>query len=117
MIASLARPSGARVNPRARCPDEALHAVGQPDGYFARRAWANGMLRTHVQTRCPGCGLWRVWRPYLAAGRDLRSRPAQERAAEDRVEAMAALPWPMPAVLVVVADQDGRVAAWLEDAA
>ncbi len=34
-----------------------------PSGYLAWQVWAERKARTHVQERCPGCGLWKIWRP------------------------------------------------------
>lgn len=34
-----------------------------PDGYLDWHLWAEEMRRTHVQARCPGCGLWALWVP------------------------------------------------------
>lgn len=36
------------------------HTEG-PGGYLSRLEWARQMTKTHTQTRCPGCGLWKVW--------------------------------------------------------
>lgn len=32
-----------------------------PEGYVARAEWAERMMLTHRQRRCPGCGLYQVW--------------------------------------------------------
>jgi hypothetical protein len=42
------------------CPNVAVHA-DMPDGYAARSAWMAEKARTHVQSRCGGCGQWVVW--------------------------------------------------------
>ena len=42
-----------------------------PDNYVAWHEWAERMSETHVQSRCPACGLWAIWTP----------RPASESAA------------------------------------
>lgn len=34
-----------------------------PREYETWTRWANDMARTHVQRRCPGCGLWKIWEP------------------------------------------------------
>lgn len=51
-----ARPIG------AACPEHARHttvlSAGEP-----WEAWAARMERTHVQERCPGCGVDTVWVP------------------------------------------------------
>ena len=35
----------------------------QPTAYLAWHQWAQKMRRTHRQTRCPGCGLFYLWKP------------------------------------------------------
>jgi hypothetical protein len=45
-----------------RCPNLANHTP-MPDGYLARQERAEELMRTHRQTRCPGCGLWAIWVP------------------------------------------------------
>lgn len=44
------------------CPNKASHLLG-PSGYVERAEWAEEMRKTHRQERCPGCGLWVIWRP------------------------------------------------------
>lgn len=44
------------------CPDAATHA-DQPSGYAAASNWADEMMKTHVQRRCPTCGFWTIWEP------------------------------------------------------
>ena len=44
------------------CPNKASHMLG-PSGYLERTEWAEAMRKTHRQERCPGCGLWVIWRP------------------------------------------------------
>ncbi len=39
------------------CPNAANHTP-HPSGYVAHGEWAERMLKTHKQERCPGCGLW-----------------------------------------------------------
>ncbi len=34
-----------------------------PQGYLQHAAWADEMLKTHRQQRCPICGLWAIWVP------------------------------------------------------
>ena len=34
-----------------------------PKNPIAFRKWASGMRETHVQTMCPGCNQWVVWKP------------------------------------------------------
>jgi hypothetical protein len=45
----------------AECSQSELHYPDEPSGYLERHAWAEEMTKTHVQRRCPGCGMWRVW--------------------------------------------------------
>ena len=33
-----------------------------PTGYVAWHEWAEKKALTHEQERCPGCGLWAIWR-------------------------------------------------------
>jgi hypothetical protein len=47
---------------KANCPNRDAHTEG-PAGYVARSEWAEEMAETHVQTQCPGCALWVVWKP------------------------------------------------------
>jgi len=42
------------------CPTPEKHTP-HPKRQFAHAAWAEEMLRTHKQTRCPGCNLWAIW--------------------------------------------------------
>jgi hypothetical protein len=44
------------------CPNVDLHTPS-PAGYVAAGVWAEEMLLTHTQEKCPGCGLWVVWVP------------------------------------------------------
>lgn len=44
------------------CPNKEQHTPC-PDGYIARHEWAKRMSKTHAQTTCPGCGLWKIWLP------------------------------------------------------
>lgn len=48
------------------CPQSALHTP-HPTSYLAHAAWADEMLKTHRQKRCPGCGLWAIWEPKPAS--------------------------------------------------
>jgi len=46
------------------CPLEPRHhEPGRPSGYLAFDSWASDLSKTHRQTKCPGCGLWKVWVP------------------------------------------------------
>jgi hypothetical protein len=33
-----------------------------PEGYSQWHAWAEQKSKTHVQHRCPNCGLWSIWK-------------------------------------------------------
>jgi hypothetical protein len=44
------------------CEREDLHTPS-PRGYLQWHAWAETMAETHVQRRCPGCTLFKVWVP------------------------------------------------------
>lgn len=50
----------ARSAVAAACPNEAAHTDG-PNGYVQWHEWAETMAETHVQERCPDCGLWKLW--------------------------------------------------------
>lgn len=52
------------------CANTANHLLA-PAGYRAGWEWADQMLLTHKQSRCPGCGDWAIWEP-----RDGLTRPA-----------------------------------------
>jgi hypothetical protein len=32
-----------------------------PEEYLAWHEWAERKAKTHVQERCPHCGLWAIW--------------------------------------------------------
>lgn len=42
------------------CKNAKAHTPS-PDGYVAWHEWAARMLKTHRQTKCRGCGLYKVW--------------------------------------------------------
>jgi hypothetical protein len=44
------------------CTNEAQHTP-HPVRQFAHEAWAEQMLRSHKQMRCPDCRLWAIWVP------------------------------------------------------
>lgn len=48
---------------RPATADGCVRHTPAPVGYLAWHAWAEKKSRTHVQERCPGCGLWMIWRP------------------------------------------------------
>ena len=45
------------------CPRRDLHYPDQPKGYAAWLRWQKVMSQTHVQGRCPVCGVFDVWTP------------------------------------------------------
>lgn len=50
------------AKPAPPCPNADQHTP-HPRRQFAHEAWAQQMLRTHEQQRCPGCRLWAIWVP------------------------------------------------------
>lgn len=46
----------------ADCPHFEDHTPC-PDGYIAWHDWARKMNRTHLATKCKGCGLFKIWVP------------------------------------------------------
>jgi len=55
----LARP---RFKSADDCPDKANHTP-HPRGYQAHACWAEGMVKSHYQKRCPTCGFLTQWVP------------------------------------------------------
>lgn len=58
MIEEMAR----RMRSGEACPNVGAHVMEPID----RREWAQwlaGMLRTHISSQCPECGLWVIWVP------------------------------------------------------
>jgi len=49
---------------KKECPNSKQHTDG-PEGYLEMRDWAEAMMRTHRQRCCPGCGLLKIWEPYI----------------------------------------------------
>jgi hypothetical protein len=47
------------------CPDADTHTP-TPPGYLDGFDWADRMLKTHDQTKCPTCGFWVIWKPKKA---------------------------------------------------
>ena len=35
--------------------------VHEPTGYIGWHSWARDRAKTHKQSRCPDCGLWKIW--------------------------------------------------------
>ena len=58
------------MRPRTRladaCPNVRRHTP-RPEGYGDFMDWAEKKAKTHVQTRCPDCGLWTIWKPKKKA--------------------------------------------------
>jgi hypothetical protein len=46
--------------PDPDCPNASQHTP-HPSGYIQHSDWAEGMLKTHTQQRCQGCGKWNIW--------------------------------------------------------
>lgn len=44
------------------CPNFVNHTYG-PEGYLAWHEWAEAKAKTHRNTKCPGCGLYKIWTP------------------------------------------------------
>lgn len=42
------------------CPNIENHTV-HPIGYVAHAEWAEEMMKTHKQIKCPDCGLYAIW--------------------------------------------------------
>lgn len=38
-----------------------------PEGYLTWHEWAEKKSKTHEQERCPGCGLFAIWKPKRKA--------------------------------------------------
>lgn len=51
------------------CPTPEKHTHPEEDslGYVAWHEWAERMMRTHTQHKCPGCGRYRVYRRKAVA--------------------------------------------------
>lgn len=45
------------------CSGHAEWDAVAPREYEAWARWADDMARTHIQRRCDGCGLWKIWEP------------------------------------------------------
>ena len=45
---------------KGECPNASNHTP-QPEGYLQWHAWAARMIKSHKQTKCPSCGLWKIW--------------------------------------------------------
>ena len=53
-----------------RILEQTIYKPGDPapTGYLAWHEWAEKKARTHRQTRCPGCGLYKIWKPGAILG-------------------------------------------------
>lgn len=49
------------------CPQVEQHTPA-PSDYGIWHDWAQEMGRTHIQTRCGGCGMWEIWIPREETG-------------------------------------------------
>lgn len=47
---------------RRPCPRAELH-YDLPEGYVAWHETVSKLAKTHRQSKCPGCGLWKIWTP------------------------------------------------------
>jgi len=59
--AAVAMMAGATAVPFPECEAVHLHTPDQPIGYNAWHGWAERMMQTHRQERCPVCGLYQIW--------------------------------------------------------
>jgi ribosomal protein S14 len=50
------------MNACRHCGREGRFYRAEPEDYGAWQEWADRMVRTHHQERCPGCGRYSVWR-------------------------------------------------------
>jgi len=44
------------------CPNAVNHTDG-PSNYLDWHEWARNLAKTHKQTRCPDCKLFKIWTP------------------------------------------------------
>lgn len=66
MTATDSKKSGVK-SPRLRkeyCPNKENHTK-HPDGYLEYANWAEEMMKTHYQVKCPGCDLYEIWLPKV----------------------------------------------------
>lgn len=49
----------------AKCPTEELHTDVEEEKltYVGWHEWAVAKAKTHIQQKCPGCGLYKIWVP------------------------------------------------------
>ncbi len=52
----------------ATAPEPRCKHTPSPSGYVEWHEWAEKKSKTHVQEKCPACGLWAVWRPKRKDG-------------------------------------------------
>lgn len=55
-----------RRPPEPPCPNMMDHTDG-PDGYLQWHDWARRMSKNHRQSKCAGCGLYKIWTPRQKA--------------------------------------------------
>lgn len=62
---SIPKPDYAVMLGLKECPEKSLHTdvEGELREYPSWGLWATEKMRTHLPTKCPGCGLYRRWRP------------------------------------------------------
>ena len=46
------------------CPNNANHEPS-PSGYTDWHEWAKAKNRTHKNSKCPDCGLFKIWTPRV----------------------------------------------------
>lgn len=56
-----------------KCTNAANHTPC-PGGYVARAEWALEKGRRHYVVRCPGCGLYAIWKRRKKTARDWGGR-------------------------------------------
>lgn len=59
-----------RIGSRRPDCDPRCEEYQQPTGYVEAGEWAEYMLQTHDQRKCPGCGLWTIWEPKVEVPHD-----------------------------------------------
>lgn len=57
----------------ADCPQKSKHTKC-PTGYIAWHDWAERKSKKHRQVKCPGCGLYAIWKRKKRKGGDADGR-------------------------------------------
>lgn len=70
-------PGESKDEPEPPCPQADQHTPS-PASYTGWHHWAARMSRTHMQTRCPGCGLYEIWIPKVARRARTPDAPTEE---------------------------------------